>query len=57
MFMCGDVIKQQATTVGKRWWEIMIPVNNTMVVVTGLAEIAVQDAEVVGSQIFGAGLA
>ena len=35
----------------------MIPVNNTMVVVTDLAEIAVQDAVVVGNQIFGAGLA
>jgi hypothetical protein len=57
MFMCCDVVKQAATTVGKRGWDIMIPVNNTMVVVTDLAEIAVQDAVVVGNQIFGAGLA
>jgi hypothetical protein len=34
----------------------MISVNNTMVVVTGLADIAVQDAVVAGSQVFGAGL-
>ena len=51
--MCCDVVKQPSTTVGKRWWDTMIRVNNTKVVVTGLADISVQDAVVAGSQVFG----
>ena len=54
--MCGDVVKQPVTTVGKRWWDTMIRVNNTMVDGTDLADITVQDVVVAGSQIFGAGV-
>ena len=51
--MCFDVVMQPAITVGKRWWHIMIRVNNTMFVGIGLTDFTLQDVVVAGSQGFG----